>query len=137
MHKGFVNLNSGTPGEAIIEGRVNPGVLIGKNSDVGAGTSIMGTLWGANTGTYSDSLLKPLGEIRNLSLRTQLYGHFSSFLTCATFTDTMTPPVVSSWRHISQSRDISSAPLIKSASWVREKPHPITYRLNRSRAAAI
>jgi 2,3,4,5-tetrahydropyridine-2-carboxylate N-succinyltransferase len=46
MHEGFVNFNAGTLGQSMIEGRVTPGVIIGKNSDVGAGASIMGTLSG-------------------------------------------------------------------------------------------
>ncbi len=46
MHEGFVNFNAGTIGESMIEGRVTPGVVVGKNSDVGAGASIMGTLSG-------------------------------------------------------------------------------------------
>lgn len=46
MHEGFVNFNAGSLGETMIEGRVTPGVVVGKNSDVGAGSSIMGTLSG-------------------------------------------------------------------------------------------
>ena len=46
MHEGFVNFNAGTLGESMIEGRVTPGVTVGRNSDVGAGASIMGTLSG-------------------------------------------------------------------------------------------
>lgn len=46
MHEGFVNFNAGTLGECMLEGRVTPGVIVGKNSDVGAGASIMGTLSG-------------------------------------------------------------------------------------------
>jgi 2,3,4,5-tetrahydropyridine-2,6-dicarboxylate N-succinyltransferase len=46
MHEGFVNFNAGTLGEAMVEGRVTPGVIVGRNSDVGAGSSIMGTLSG-------------------------------------------------------------------------------------------
>ena len=46
MHEGFVNFNAGSLGECMIEGRVTPGVIVGKNSDVGAGSSIMGTLSG-------------------------------------------------------------------------------------------
>lgn len=49
MHEGFVNFNAGTLGESMIEGRVTPGVIIGKNSDVGAGASIMGTLSGGES----------------------------------------------------------------------------------------
>ncbi len=46
MHEGFVNFNAGTLGKSMIEGRVTPGVIVGKDSDVGAGASIMGTLSG-------------------------------------------------------------------------------------------
>ena len=46
MHEGFVNFNAGTLGESMVEGRVTPGVVVDKNSDVGAGSSIMGTLSG-------------------------------------------------------------------------------------------
>ncbi|NRA22485.1 MAG: tetrahydrodipicolinate succinyltransferase [Oceanospirillaceae bacterium] len=46
MHEGFVNFNAGTLGDCMIEGRVTPGVIVAKNSDVGAGSSIMGTLSG-------------------------------------------------------------------------------------------
>lgn len=46
MHEGFVNFNAGTLGDSMVEGRVTPGVIVGKNSDVGAGSSIMGTLSG-------------------------------------------------------------------------------------------
>lgn len=46
MHEGFVNFNAGSLGECMIEGRVTPGVIVGEKSDVGAGSSIMGTLSG-------------------------------------------------------------------------------------------
>ncbi|HDR9587195.1 TPA: tetrahydrodipicolinate succinyltransferase [Burkholderia stabilis] len=46
MHEGFVNFNAGTLGKAMVEGRVTPGVTVGEGSDVGAGSSIMGTLSG-------------------------------------------------------------------------------------------
>lgn len=46
MHEGFVNFNAGTLGNSMVEGRVTPGVVVGENSDVGAGASIMGTLSG-------------------------------------------------------------------------------------------
>ena len=46
MHEGFVNFNAGSIGAAMIEGRVTPGVVVGEGSDVGAGSSIMGTLSG-------------------------------------------------------------------------------------------
>jgi 2,3,4,5-tetrahydropyridine-2-carboxylate N-succinyltransferase len=46
MHEGFVNFNAGTLGSSMIEGRVSAGVVIGDGSDVGGGSSIMGTLSG-------------------------------------------------------------------------------------------
>lgn len=46
MHEGFVNFNAGSLGGCMIEGRVTPGVVVGENSDIGAGSSIMGTLSG-------------------------------------------------------------------------------------------
>lgn len=46
MHEGFVNFNAGSLGHAMIEGRVTPGVVVGAHSDIGAGSSIMGTLSG-------------------------------------------------------------------------------------------
>jgi 2,3,4,5-tetrahydropyridine-2-carboxylate N-succinyltransferase len=48
MHEGFVNFNAGTLGKAMIEGRVSSGVVIGNNSDLGGGSSTMGTLSGGN-----------------------------------------------------------------------------------------
>ena len=46
MHEGFVNYNAGTLGTSMIEGRISAGVVVGQNSDVGGGASIMGTLSG-------------------------------------------------------------------------------------------
>jgi 2,3,4,5-tetrahydropyridine-2-carboxylate N-succinyltransferase len=46
MHEGFVNFNAGTLGNAMVEGRISAGVVVGANSDVGGGSSIMGTLSG-------------------------------------------------------------------------------------------
>lgn len=48
MHEGFVNFNAGTLGEAMIEGRISAGVVVGVNSDLGGGSSTMGTLSGGN-----------------------------------------------------------------------------------------
>lgn len=48
MPSGFVNFNAGTLGEAMIEGRVSAGVVLGNATDVGGGASIMGTLSGGN-----------------------------------------------------------------------------------------
>ncbi|HEX5407253.1 MAG TPA: 2,3,4,5-tetrahydropyridine-2,6-dicarboxylate N-succinyltransferase [Pseudonocardiaceae bacterium] len=46
MHEGFVNFNAGTLGSSMIEGRVSGGVVVGDGSDIGGGSSIMGTLSG-------------------------------------------------------------------------------------------
>ena len=48
MHEGFVNFNSGTLGEAMVEGRISQGVIVAENSDIGGGASTMGTLSGGN-----------------------------------------------------------------------------------------
>lgn len=46
MHEGYVNFNAGTLGNAMVEGRISAGVIVGENSDIGGGASIMGTLSG-------------------------------------------------------------------------------------------
>ena len=46
MHEGYVNFNAGTLGPAMVEGRISAGVVVGANSDIGGGASIMGTLSG-------------------------------------------------------------------------------------------
>jgi 2,3,4,5-tetrahydropyridine-2-carboxylate N-succinyltransferase len=46
MHEGFVNFNAGTLGSSMVEGRISGGVVVGDGSDVGGGSSIMGTLSG-------------------------------------------------------------------------------------------
>ena len=46
MHEGFVNFNAGTLGSSMVEGRISAGVLVGADSDIGGGASIMGTLSG-------------------------------------------------------------------------------------------
>jgi 2,3,4,5-tetrahydropyridine-2-carboxylate N-succinyltransferase len=46
MHEGFVNFNAGTLGASMVEGRISAGVVVGDGSDVGGGSSIMGTLSG-------------------------------------------------------------------------------------------
>lgn len=46
MHEGFVNFNAGTLGPAMVEGRISAGVVIGADTDLGGGASIMGTLSG-------------------------------------------------------------------------------------------
>ncbi|HEX2297812.1 MAG TPA: 2,3,4,5-tetrahydropyridine-2,6-dicarboxylate N-succinyltransferase [Pseudonocardiaceae bacterium] len=46
MHEGFVNFNAGTLGTSMVEGRISAGVVLGPDSDLGGGASIMGTLSG-------------------------------------------------------------------------------------------
>ena len=46
MHEGFVNFNAGTLGTSMVEGRISAGVVVGPHSDIGGGSSIMGTLSG-------------------------------------------------------------------------------------------
>ncbi|MEU4687530.1 2,3,4,5-tetrahydropyridine-2,6-dicarboxylate N-succinyltransferase [Actinoplanes sp. NPDC023714] len=46
MQEGFVNFNAGTLGTSMVEGRIVQGVVVGDGSDIGGGSSIMGTLSG-------------------------------------------------------------------------------------------
>ncbi|MGK5679127.1 2,3,4,5-tetrahydropyridine-2,6-dicarboxylate N-succinyltransferase [Actinoplanes sp. URMC 104] len=46
MHEGFANFNAGTLGTSMVEGRIVQGVVVGDGSDIGGGSSIMGTLSG-------------------------------------------------------------------------------------------
>ncbi|MEM1432788.1 MAG: DapH/DapD/GlmU-related protein [Pseudomonadota bacterium] len=46
MHEGFVNFNAGAIGPNMIEGRISQGVVIGADTDLGGGSSTMGTLSG-------------------------------------------------------------------------------------------
>lgn len=48
MPAGYINFNGGTMGNAMVEGRISSGVIVGDSSDVGGGASIMGTLSGGN-----------------------------------------------------------------------------------------
>ncbi len=49
MHAGFVNYNAGTLGPCMVEGRITAGSVVDADSDIGAGSSIMGTLSGGGT----------------------------------------------------------------------------------------
>ena len=46
MHEGCVNFNAGTLGTSMIEGRISAGVVVREGSDLGGGSSTMGTLSG-------------------------------------------------------------------------------------------
>jgi 2,3,4,5-tetrahydropyridine-2,6-dicarboxylate N-succinyltransferase len=49
MQPGFVNFNAGTLGPCMVEGRITQGSIVGADSDIGAGSSLMGTLSGGGT----------------------------------------------------------------------------------------
>jgi 2,3,4,5-tetrahydropyridine-2-carboxylate N-succinyltransferase len=53
MHEGFVNYNAGTLGPSMVEGRISAGVVVGPDSDIGGGASIMGTLSGGGKDVVS------------------------------------------------------------------------------------
>lgn len=53
MPAGYINFNAGTLGNAMVEGRISGGVVVGENSDLGGGASIMGTLSGGNKNVIS------------------------------------------------------------------------------------
>jgi 2,3,4,5-tetrahydropyridine-2-carboxylate N-succinyltransferase len=53
MQEGFVNYNAGTLGTSMVEGRIVQGVVVGDGSDIGGGSSIMGTLSGGGTDKIS------------------------------------------------------------------------------------
>jgi 2,3,4,5-tetrahydropyridine-2-carboxylate N-succinyltransferase len=46
MHEGYCNFNAGTLGTSMIEGRISQGVIIGDGTDLGGGSTTMGTLSG-------------------------------------------------------------------------------------------
>ena len=46
MHEGQINFNAGTLGAGMIEGRISQGVVVGADTDLGGGSSTMGTLSG-------------------------------------------------------------------------------------------
>ncbi len=49
MQEGFVNFNAGTLGACMVEGRITAGSVVDADSDIGGGSSIMGTLSGGGT----------------------------------------------------------------------------------------
>ena len=48
MPEGFINFNAGTAGPNMVEGRISAGVVVAAGSDLGGGSSTMGTLSGGN-----------------------------------------------------------------------------------------
>ena len=59
MHEGFCNFNAGTLGTSMVEGRISQGVIVGDGSDIGGGSSIMGTLSGGGTEQVTDRRALP------------------------------------------------------------------------------
>ncbi len=53
MHEGFLNFNSGTVGPNMVEGRISQGVMVGAHTDLGGGSSTMGTLSGGGDVTVT------------------------------------------------------------------------------------
>jgi 2,3,4,5-tetrahydropyridine-2,6-dicarboxylate N-succinyltransferase len=49
MHEGSINFNAGTLGPCMVEGRITAGSVVDADSDIGGGSSIMGTLSGGGT----------------------------------------------------------------------------------------
>lgn len=68
MHEGFVNFNAGTLGESMVEGRISAGVVVGENSDIGGGASIMGTLSGGGKQVVSIGKRSLLGANAGLGI---------------------------------------------------------------------
>jgi 2,3,4,5-tetrahydropyridine-2-carboxylate N-succinyltransferase len=68
MHEGFVNFNAGTLGAAMVEGRISQGVVVGADTDIGGGASIMGTLSGGGTQVISVGQRSLLGANSGLGI---------------------------------------------------------------------
>lgn len=49
----YINFNSGTEGSTMVEGRISSSVIVGANSDIGGGASILGVLSGTNANPIS------------------------------------------------------------------------------------
>ncbi|WP_328387937.1 2,3,4,5-tetrahydropyridine-2,6-dicarboxylate N-succinyltransferase [Nocardia sp. NBC_00416] len=68
MHEGFVNFNAGTLGTSMVEGRISAGVVVGDGSDIGGGSSTMGTLSGGGTTIISIGERSLLGANAGLGI---------------------------------------------------------------------
>jgi 2,3,4,5-tetrahydropyridine-2-carboxylate N-succinyltransferase len=68
MHEGFVNFNAGTLGVSMVEGRISAGVIVGDGSDIGGGSSIMGTLSGGGKEVVSIGERSLLGANAGLGI---------------------------------------------------------------------
>ncbi|MEA3405197.1 MAG: DapH/DapD/GlmU-related protein [Pseudomonadota bacterium] len=68
MHEGFCNFNAGTLGNSMVEGRISAGVVVGENTDIGGGASIMGTLSGGGKQVISMGQRNLLGANAGLGI---------------------------------------------------------------------
>jgi len=68
MHEGFVNFNAGTLGNSMVEGRISASVVVGGDSDIGGGASIMGTLSGGGKQVISIGKRNLLGANAGLGI---------------------------------------------------------------------
>lgn len=68
MHEGFCNFNAGTLGNSMVEGRISAGVIVGENTDIGGGASIMGTLSGGGKQVISMGQRNLLGANAGLGI---------------------------------------------------------------------
>jgi len=68
MHEGFVNFNAGTLGNSMVEGRISAGVVVGADTDIGGGASIMGTLSGGGKQVISMGERNLLGANAGLGI---------------------------------------------------------------------
>ena len=68
MHEGFVNFNAGTLGNSMVEGRISASVVVGADSDIGGGASIMGTLSGGGKQVISLGQRNLLGANAGLGI---------------------------------------------------------------------
>ena len=105
MHEGFVNFNAGTLGNSMVEGRISASVVVGPDSDIGGGASIMGTLSGGGKQVISIGKRNLLGANAGLgiSLGDDCIIEAGLYLTAGTKVKTPVGDVVSAREHSGQS----------------------------------
>ncbi|MGB3412913.1 MAG: tetrahydrodipicolinate N-succinyltransferase N-terminal domain-containing protein [Microthrixaceae bacterium] len=96
MHEGFVNFNAGTLGPCMVEGRISAGVVVGADTDIGGGSSIMGTLSGGGQEVISigESCLLGANAGVGISLGDRCIVEAGLYLTAGTRVTTPTGEVV-------------------------------------------
>ena len=105
MHEGFVNFNAGTLGNSMVEGRISAGVIVGADSDIGGGASIMGTLSGGGKQVVSIGKRNLLGANAGIgiSLGDDCIVEAGLYLTAGTKVKTPDGDVVSAHKLSGQS----------------------------------